>query len=40
MKEADHFQKRLKIMNKLTAEEIYYLMFLGRTFEYAAKETI
>jgi pyruvate dehydrogenase E1 component alpha subunit len=25
-------------MNKLLAEEIYYLMFLGRTFEYAAKE--
>ena len=25
-------------MNKLIAEEIYYLMFLGRTFEYAAKE--
>ena len=25
-------------MNKLIAEEIYYLMVLGRTFEYAAKE--
>jgi pyruvate dehydrogenase E1 component alpha subunit len=25
-------------MNKLLAEEIYYLMVLGRTFEYAAKE--
>ena len=25
-------------MNKLLAEEIYYLMYLGRKFEYAAKE--